>query len=127
MNLEEFKQYCLVKKGVEETYPFNGEAVWMKVMGKMFAMTFVQDFKFNGEMAPPFLFVNLKCEPEKALELREQYSAVQPGWHQSKKHWNSVFIDGTLSDSMIRELIDHSYDIVVAGLPKKLKEELAEM
>ena len=127
MTFEEFKEYCLTKKGVEDTYPFKGEAVWMKVMGKMFAMTFVREFKYNGAMAAPFTFINLKCDPDKAISLRESYSAIQPGWHQSKKHWNSVFIDGSLPDSTIKELIDHSYEIVVDGLSKKLKEELASL
>ncbi|MDN5203837.1 MmcQ/YjbR family DNA-binding protein [Fulvivirgaceae bacterium BMA10] len=119
MTLDTFKTYCLSKKGVEETYPFKGEAVWMKVMGKMFAMTFVREFTFDKEIAPPFHFINLKCDPERAEILRTKHAAIQPGWHQSKKHWNSVFMDGSLSDDMIKELIDHSYDIVCESLPKK--------
>ena len=124
MNLETFRNYCLSKKGVEENYPFKGEAVWMKVKGKMFAMANVMELKMDGEIVPPFHFINLKCEPEKALELRESHAAIQPGWHQSKKHWNSLYMDGSLPDELILSLIDHSYDIVVKTLPKKVQEEL---
>lgn len=112
------------KPGVEETFPHSDAAVWFKVMGKMFAMTFVKPFTYLGDTADPFTFVNLKCEPQRAEELRASFPAIQPGWHQSKKHWNSVFMDGTLEDSFFMELIDHSYDIVVATLPKKVQQEL---
>lgn len=127
MTLAEFRSYCTSKKGVEETFPFEGNSVWMKVMGKMFALTMLQDFKYQGEMAPAFHFINLKCDPEKAIELRETHSAIQPGWHQSKKHWNSVFMDGSLSDTLIKNLIDDSYELVVSSLTKKLQAELAAL
>jgi len=127
MTLEEFKAYCRTKQGVEETYPFKGESVWMKVVGKLFALTFVQPFTYEGSTAPPFHFVNLKCDPTEAELLREKHAAVIPGWHQSKKHWNSVMIDGSLSDSEIIGLIDKSYDLVCAGLTKKEKERLANL
>lgn len=71
-----------------------------------------------------FTSVNLKCDPERAVELREQYPAVQPGYHMNKKHWNTVLMDGTLGDKVIVELVDHSYDLVVAGLPRKVRETL---
>ncbi|WP_020527707.1 MmcQ/YjbR family DNA-binding protein [Flexithrix dorotheae] len=124
MTFESFRSYCLAKKGVTEDYPFKGESVWMKVMGKMFALANVEEFKMGQELVPPFHFINLKCEPEKAIELREKYPAIQPGWHQSKKHWNSLYMDGSLSDVLIKALIDHSYEIVVAGMPKKTQDEL---
>ena len=127
MTLEEFKNYCLSKKGVEATYPFKGEAVWMKVMGKMFALTFVQEFKMDGKLMPPFSFINLKCEPEYALGLREKHEAIRPGWHQNKDNWNSVWMDGSLTDELIKQLIDHSYDEVCKGLSKKALAELEHL
>lgn len=127
MNFETFRAYCLAKKGVTEDYPFKGEAVWMKVMGKMFAMANVMELKMDGVMVEPFHFVNLKCNPEKSEALREQYGAIQPGWHQSKKHWNSLYMDGSLEDELILELIDHSYEIVVNSLPKKTKNLLLKL
>jgi len=127
MTLEEFKNYCRSKKGIEETYPFKGEAVWMKVMGKMFALAFVQEFKMDGQMMPAFSFINLKCEPEFALELREKHAAIRPGWHQNKKNWNSVWVDGSLKDDFIKELIDHSYDAVCKGLTTKALAELESL
>lgn len=125
MNLEKFRNYCLAKKGTTEDFPHGDIAAWYKVGGKMFAMTFIKDFKYEGEMKPPFTFVNLKCDPERAENLRESYPAIIPGWHQSKKHWNSVFMDGSLSDDLIEELIDHSYELVFQRLPKKLREAIA--
>ena len=127
MNYKEFRNYCLSKKGAEETFPFGPESVWFKVMGKMFALTMLEPFKYNGEMAEGFIFVNLKCDPEKAIELRASNPGIQPGWHQSKKHWNSIFTDGSVKDSQIKDLIDHSYDIVVKGMSKKLRTELENL
>lgn len=127
MTLAAFNKYCLDKKGVEDTYPFKGEAVWMKVMGKMFAMANVQPLKFGAEMVEPFHFINLKCDPEYAVELRVQYAAIIPGWHQSKTHWNTLLMDGSLPDHLIRELIDHSYAVVVSGMSKKLQTELEKL
>lgn len=125
MNIEKFRDYCLSKPGVTENYPFKGEAVWLKVLGKMFAMANVTELKMDGEMVPPFHFINLKCEPERAIELREQHSGIRPGWHTSKVHWNSLYINEGLSDELIIELIDHSYDIVVQKLTAKERKELA--
>lgn len=124
MTLESFRNYCLAKKGVEETYPMSGDCVWMKVKGKMFALANVTDIKMNDQMVPPFHFVNLKCSPEEAIQLREQHPSIEGGWHQSKKHWNTVYIDGSLDDSFITELIDKSYDMVVSSLSRKLQNEL---
>lgn len=124
MNIEQFRDYCLAKPGVTENYPFKGEAVWMKVLGKMFAMANVTELKMDGEMVAPFHFMNLKCDPERAEELRASHPAIRPGWHQSKVHWNSLYMDGTLDDRLILELIDHSYDIVAQSLTGKQKAEL---
>jgi len=114
MNIEELRDYCLSKKGTTEEFPFDEVTLVFKVMGKMYALT-----SLDGEFS-----VNLKCDPEKALELRDEYPAIQPGYHMSKKHWNTVMMDGSLKNEFIKELIDHSYELVVSGLTKKLKEEL---
>lgn len=124
MTFEEFKAYCLSKKGVEETYPFGDMAAWFKVGGKAFCWTFVEMFMMEDEMKPAFTFVNCKCDPKLALEWREHYSAVQPGWHQSKKHWNSVFMDGSLSDEDFKNMLDHAYDLIVNSLSQKLRSEI---
>ncbi len=115
MNLETLRDYCLSKKGTTEDLPFGPSTLVFKVMGKMFALTGLDTDELS---------INLKCDPELAIQLREQYDCVRPGFHQSKTHWNTVQIDGTVKDTLVRQWIDHSYDIVVAGLPKKLKAEL---
>lgn len=114
MNIEEFREYCISKPGVTEEFPFDANTLVFKVMGKMFALTdLVDDFALN-----------LKCDAERAIELREQFPAIQPGYHMSKAHWNTVKMDGSLSSKLILELIDHSYQLVVDKLPMKLKQEL---
>ena len=119
MNIEEYRNYCLAKKGVTEEFPFDEETLVFKVMGKMFALTSLKRWEEGDES------VNLKCDPDRAIELREQYECINPGFHMSKKHWNTVQINnGELSEQLICELIDHSYKLVVNGLTKKLKEEL---
>ena len=117
MNIEELRTYCISKKGVTEDFPFDETTLVFKVMGKMFALT-----DLEGDLS-----VNLKCDPTKALELREHYSSVLPGYHMSKKHWNTVLVDGSVSDQLIREWIDHSYDQVTEKLTAKLKRELANL
>ncbi|MFY0600533.1 MAG: MmcQ/YjbR family DNA-binding protein [Cyclobacteriaceae bacterium] len=117
MNIEEYRDYCIRKAGVSEEFPFDANTLVFKVMGKMFALTDVENFTS----------VNLKCDPELAIKLREEYEAVIAGYHMNKKHWNTVAMDGTVSDLLIKEWIDHSYDLVVSGLPKKLKEELSNL
>ena len=124
MTLNEFKKHCLSLPGAEETYPFGDHAVWFKLHGKAFAWTFVEPFTYEGSQAEPFTFVNLKCDPEQALEWRASHPAVQPGWHQNKKHWNSVFMDGTLQVEEIKQFIDHSYHLVRQKLPKKVRDTL---
>lgn len=123
MNLETFMAYCRDKKGAEEAFPFGPQAVWYKIGGKAFAWTFVESFKMDGEEKPPFTFINMKCDPEQAVEWREQHEAVQPGWHQSKKHWNSVFMDGDIPVNL-SEMLDHAYEVVFKSLPKKIKESI---
>jgi predicted DNA-binding protein (MmcQ/YjbR family) len=115
MNIEEFHAYCLAKKGVEETFPFDEVTLVFKVMGKMFALTGLDNETFE---------VNLKCDPEYANELREEYGDIRTGWHMSKKHWNTVKFEGELDDKFLCELVDHSYDLVVKGLKKADRDML---
>ena len=115
MNIEEIRDYCLAKAAVTEGFPFNESTLVFKVMNKMFALT-----GLDGD--PPY--VNLKCDPERALELRAQYEDIQPGYHMHKAQWNSVYYKGSITSDLIRELIDHSYDLVVKGLKKKDREAL---
>ncbi len=114
MNIESFREYCLSKPGTTEGFPFNETALVFKVQGKMFALTNVDDFQS----------VNLKCDPEEAVQLRETYQGVQPGYHMSKKHWNTVSVNSDVPEGLFIELIDHSYDLVVKSLTKKLRDEL---
>ena len=114
MNLEKFRSYCLGKKGVTEEFPFGEDTLVYKVLGKMFALTNIDDFSS----------VNLKCDPELAVELRERYEAVQPGYHMNKTHWNTVLIDGSIPDQELRKWIDNSYDLVASKLTKAQKKAL---
>ncbi|MBL0315584.1 MAG: MmcQ/YjbR family DNA-binding protein [Flavobacteriales bacterium] len=114
MNIEYYRQYCLAKKGTSEEFPFDNRTLVFKVGGKMFALTDVESFES----------INLKCDPERAIELREQYSAIIPGYHMNKKHWNTLVLDGSLRDSLICSLIDDSYLLVAGSLPKKDREKL---
>lgn len=114
MDIENYRTYCLSKKGVTESFPFDEQVLVFKVMGKIFALTDVDHF----------VSINLKCDPVNAMELREMYSGVRPGYHMNKKHWNTVEMDGSITDDLLKSWIDHSYDLVVAGLSKALKLEL---
>ncbi len=114
MNIEELREYCLSKKAVTEAFPFDDETLVFKVMDKLFLLT-----NINKELS-----MNLKCEPEKAIELREIYSSVLPGYHMNKIHWNTVLIDGSVSDKQLQEWIDHSYDEVVRKMTKKMQTDL---
>lgn len=118
MNIEEFRNYCLSKKGVEESFPFDEVTLVFKVLGKVFAITGLKAEEFR---------VNLKCDPERAVELREEYEDIIPGWHMNKKHWNTVYFEKGLETNLLMELIDHSYDCVVKGLRKKDKELLKNL
>ncbi|HET6990712.1 MAG TPA: MmcQ/YjbR family DNA-binding protein [Bacteroidia bacterium] len=116
MNLEELREYCISKPGVEETTPFGPDTLVFKVIGKAFLLT--------GFENSPMRF-NVKCDPEKAIDLRERYACVLPGWHMNKKHWNTIVVDGSVSTKLIKEWIDHSYQLVVDSLPKKDKAKLS--
>ncbi len=118
MNIEEFREYCLSKKGVEETFPFDEQTLVFKVMGKMFALTGLENVDFT---------VNLKCDPDWALELREAYPEIKAGWHMSKKHWNTVSFEESLEEDFLVKLIDHSYDMVIRKLTKKDRLILDEL
>ena len=118
MNLETFYEYCLSKNGVTEHFPFDEETLVFKVGGKMFALSSLNQW----EKATPS--VNLKCNPEYAEELRAQYDDIKPGWHMSKIHWNTIGINRDVPDSLIKELIDHSYDLVFSNLTKKSQTEI---
>lgn len=119
MNIEEFRDYCLSKKGVEETFPFGEETLVFKVMGKMFALTGLDTHPATA---------NLKCDPERAIQLREEYDGlIRPGYHMSKVHWNTVELERMIPQNLLLELIDHSYNLVVNSLTKKLQTELASL
>jgi predicted DNA-binding protein (MmcQ/YjbR family) len=115
MNIEEIRDYCIAKSGVTEGFPFDETTLVFKVMNKMYALTGLDGI-------PPF--VNLKCDPDRAIELRGHYEAVKPGWHMNKQQWNSVYYTGNIPDDLVRELIDHSYELVVEGLKKANREAL---
>ena len=116
MNVEAFREYCLKKAGVTEDSPFGPEHLVFKVGGKMFALLAFED-------VPPT--ANLKCDPDLALELRDRYDEVRPGYHMNKKHWNTVQIDGAIPQQELTHMIDHSYELVVTSLPKAQRERLA--
>lgn len=114
MNIEDYRAYCLSKPGVTEDFPFDEVTLVFKVAGKMFVLTSL-DSDFT---------INLKCDPDLAIELREKYPAVQPGYHMNKKHWNTVAVDGSIPNKLILEWTDHSYNLVVSKLPQNLKSKL---
>ncbi|HEY8892130.1 MAG TPA: MmcQ/YjbR family DNA-binding protein [Clostridium sp.] len=115
LSLGLLKNYCLSKKGVTECFPFDDETLVFKVSSKMFALTNINK---------PVLEVNLKCEPFMAEDLRRDFDAIKPGYHMNKKHWNTIILDGSISDDKIFFLIDLSFELVYKGLKKSEKEEL---
>nr|WP_315147525.1 MmcQ/YjbR family DNA-binding protein [uncultured Flavobacterium sp.] len=121
MNLETFYEYCLSKKAVTEHFPFDEDTLVFKVGGKMFALSSLKQW----EKQEPS--VNLKCDPERALELRANYDAINEGYHMSKIHWNTVAINQDIPDAMLKALIDHSYDLVFKSLTKKIQAEIAAL
>ncbi|MFV8370792.1 MmcQ/YjbR family DNA-binding protein [Flavobacterium sp. LB2P74] len=121
MNLEAYYEYCLSKKGVTEHFPFDEDTLVFKVGGKMFALSSLNQW----EKEQPS--VNLKCDPEHAQELRAEYDDIQPGFHMSKTHWNTIAINASVPDVLIKELIDHSYGLVLKSLTKKLQSEIQEL
>jgi len=114
MTLDYFREYCLSFKGTTEELPFDENTLVFKVLGKMFALCNMMSFEFT----------NLKCDPEKAVNLREEHTEITPAWHMNKKHWNSVSFMGDLSDQQIENWIEDSYNLVVKNMPKKLREQL---
>ncbi len=115
MNVEEVRNYCLKLNGTEEDYPFGEDTLVFKVGGKIFALASLDSFPLQ---------INLKCDPEKAIELREKFEAVIPGYHMNKKHWNTVLMDGSIKTKELKEWIIESYNLVVNGLSKSAKKKL---
>jgi len=115
LNIEELRDYCLQKHGVTEGFPFGEDTLVFKIGGKVFILASLDDGnRFNA-----------KCDPELAVELREQHDEVKPGYHMNKTHWNTVYMDGSLSVKQLHEMVDHSYNLVFNSLPKKIQEELS--
>jgi len=113
INIDKIREYCLKKKAVTESFPFDNDTLVFKVGGKMFALLSLNsDFRLN-----------LKCEPDKAINLREQFNDITPGYHMNKEHWNTLNLNGKLKPELIFELIDHSYNLVKNSLPLKVKKE----
>jgi predicted DNA-binding protein (MmcQ/YjbR family) len=117
MNIEQYRDYCVVKNGVTESFPFDEYTLVFRVMNKIFTLTGIKNFEF----------INLKCNPEKAIKLREEFDGVSGAYHMSKVHWNSVSVKGDISDKLIYQWIDDSYDLIVSSLTKKLQKELIEL
>ena len=116
MNIEYFREYCLSKPETIECLPFDENTLVFKVGGKMFALT---------DLLEPEFKVNLKSDPEKALELREKYDDVLPGYHMNKKHWNTVMFEGSINDKILRQMIDESYELVVKSLKKADRDRIS--
>jgi predicted DNA-binding protein (MmcQ/YjbR family) len=116
MDLEKFREYCLAKRAVTEGMPFGETVLVFKVGGKMFALAALDEVPARA---------NLKCDPDLALELRDRYEQVQPGYHMNKKHWNTVEIESGIPDAELRKMIDHSYELVVKSLPKQARQRLS--
>ncbi|MEM9896101.1 MAG: MmcQ/YjbR family DNA-binding protein [Bacteroidota bacterium] len=115
MDIESYRTYCLAKPGTSEGTPFGPDVLVFKVLGKLYALTGIDTFEY----------INLKCDPEYAIELREKYDGcIRPGYHMNKKLWNSVDTDGSIPDQLILELTDLSYDLVVSSLKKSEREHL---
>lgn len=115
MNVEEFRIFCLEKPAVTEEFPFGPETLVFKVGGKVFALTGLDEINFK---------VNLKCDPDYAIELRESHEEVKQGYHMNKKHWNTVDFEGSLPEELLRNLVNHSYELVLKSLPKSKRENL---
>jgi predicted DNA-binding protein (MmcQ/YjbR family) len=118
MTIDIYYDYCLSKKGVTEHFPFDEDTLVFKVGGKMFALSSLKEWE-KGKPS-----VNLKCDPDWAQELRGQYDEIQPGYHMSKIHWNTIAVNSEISDTFVKELIDHSYDLVFKSLTKKIQSEI---
>jgi predicted DNA-binding protein (MmcQ/YjbR family) len=121
VHIEQLRDYCITKKGVTEHFPFDDVTLVFKVMNKMFLLTGIDAWE-QGETK-----MNVKCDPEWSLELRGEYDSINPGWHMNKKHWNTVTLNSDVSDQFAFELIDHSYDLIIKSLPKKVQEEWSNL
>ena len=118
MNIETLQQYCLSKKAVTESFPFGPDTLVYKVGGKLFLLVSLDEI--------PLQF-NVKCDPDEAVQLRDTYPSVIPGYHMNKKHWNTIIVDGSVSDKQLQQWIDASYNLVLESLPKKLKQEISSI
>jgi predicted DNA-binding protein (MmcQ/YjbR family) len=117
MDIEAIRAYCLSRKGTDEGFPFDDTTLVIKVGGKIFVL-----INLDGNPS-----MNLKCDPDRAIDLREASPSIIPGYHMNKKHWNTIILDGSLSKSLILEMIDHSYDLVFQSLPAKLRSEIEQI
>jgi predicted DNA-binding protein (MmcQ/YjbR family) len=114
VHTESLREYCLSKKHATEEFPFGDSTLVYKVKGKIFLITSLN--------STPLQF-NVKCDPDKAIDLREEYDCVKPGYHMNKKHWNTIVADGCMTDKLMKEQIDHSYELIVSSLPAKDKKD----
>ncbi|WP_026978455.1 MmcQ/YjbR family DNA-binding protein [Flavobacterium tegetincola] len=121
MNIQQLYEFCLSKNGVTEHFPFDEDTLVFKVGGKMFALTSLEGW----ERGTPS--INLKCDPDRALELRAEFESIKPGYHMSKIHWNTVTFEGDVSDKMICNFITDSYHLILKSLTKKMQLEIAEL
>lgn len=122
MDIEQIRIYCLSKKGSTEDFPFDTDTLVFKVLGKMFALASLKKWEC-GEAA-----INLKADPEYSQELRAEHSSIRPGFHMSKKHWNTLYLhEGELQSQLIKSLIDHSYEMVIKGMTKKMRNHLENL
>lgn len=115
MTLAFFREYCLSKPGSTEDTPFDANTLCFRVSGKIYALLDIDLFDS----------VNLKCDPERAVELREQHEGISPGYHMNKRHWNTIRLDGSIPDPLLLELVDHSYQLVFDSLPKKIQSAIS--
>jgi len=120
VNIQQLYELCLSKKGTSEHFPFDDDILVFKVGGKMFALASLKDWE-NGNPS-----VNLKCDPDWAEELRAQYQDIQPGYHMSKVHWNTVNVNRDVTDKFLKEMIDYSYELVFKSLPKKMQAQVLQ-
>jgi predicted DNA-binding protein (MmcQ/YjbR family) len=117
MNIEEFREYCLAKKGASECFPFDEVTLVFKVLDKMFTLTSLDtNFTFN-----------VKCDPEMAIQLRSIYPCVLPGYHMNKQQWNTIIVDGSVGDTLLKQWIDNSYDLIVEKMTRKQKQILSDL
>ncbi|NQY09509.1 MAG: MmcQ/YjbR family DNA-binding protein [Flavobacteriales bacterium] len=114
MNVEDFRDYCLSKEGVTESFPFDSSTIVFKIGGKLFTLAGIE----------LFTAINLKCDPERSVELRETFNGIKPGYHMNKKHWITVTVDSDVPNQLLLELIDHSFNLVYKSLTKRVRHEL---